>query len=125
MTIEEALELPAGPDLDAIVAEKVMGWKVTRHDEYILSHGERNHWIRHPDRHVGPLWSPSTNIAAAFEVLNASGMAWQIEGSPPSGRPRAPSMHTVSLGARGNFKFYCETLPLAICRSVLDEVWVD
>lgn len=67
-------ELQAGRELDALVAEKVMGWR--RHPTDRWHDGEReldrDHAVEggggdyyHPDEP----WSPSTEIAAAWEVV--------------------------------------------------------
>lgn len=64
-------DLPAGPELDALIATRVMGW--IRHD---LSSGA---WSWFPDISVSPPplslkgwgsgWSPSTIIVHAWEVV--------------------------------------------------------
>ena len=46
MTRDEITNMPAGRELDALVAEKVMGW------------------------YPNATWSPSTDIASAWQVIN-------------------------------------------------------
>lgn len=65
--------MTAGRELDALIAEKVMGWKVFRNGE----HGPHR-WEAETDRgtlrvidssYSGDGFSPSTDIAAAWEVV--------------------------------------------------------
>lgn len=65
--------MTAGRELDALVAERVMGWKVFRNGE----HGSHR-WEAETDRgtlrvidssYSGDGFSPSTDIAAAWEVV--------------------------------------------------------
>lgn len=60
--------MPAGPEMDALVAEKVMGWEVHPRNTA--------HWRRKGDdgcdyRVMGDVgdWRPSRDIAAAWEVV--------------------------------------------------------
>jgi hypothetical protein len=92
VTREEILALPAGPELDALVAERVMGWTFFRskHDYWIVNHGseaescEEGYSHRRPkyDSETGKklresLWWEdcthvppySTDIASAWEVV--------------------------------------------------------
>ena len=64
MTREEILKMEPGPELDRLVAEKVMGWEENREFEMdphgVVKVGE-----------IIDLWSPSADIAAAWEVVEA------------------------------------------------------
>lgn len=58
------IEIAAGPEMDRLIAEKVMGWKWTGTGGVYERPG-------HPGLMVvsgPPTWSPSTEIAAAWEV---------------------------------------------------------
>lgn len=87
-------DVPVGRELDALVAERVMGWKwmpLDKHfhrtecavdDGVIASAHLRDDSVLRADTHVGPYCSPpprySTDIAAAWEVL-------EHVSSPPAG----------------------------------------
>jgi len=60
MTREEILKLEPGPELDRLIAERVMGWK--NHEDFNFGPGGQI-WR---DKRV---WSPSTDIATAWEVI--------------------------------------------------------
>ena len=59
-----------GPELDRIIAEKVMGWTVCV--EPLICQGCNTDTMLDGNGkvwHRGDVWSPSTNIAHAFEVV--------------------------------------------------------
>ncbi len=60
-------DLQPGPELDALVAEKVMGWK-SRKSVGLATHEGDNLWIR-PDNCAAGLRVYSTDISAAWEVV--------------------------------------------------------
>ena len=69
MTSEDILELEPGPELDRLVAERVVGWSDAKDvSKYYPGDGV---W-RSPDGHPlhGERWSPSSDIAAAWEVVD-------------------------------------------------------
>ena len=118
-------ELKAGAELDAMVAEKVMGW--TWH--IVRIHASTNTmtaWVR-PGHHVpktidpGNNWNAplpySTDIAAAWEVVEKMykdhklGM-WMDVTVPESGID----------AYFGDFKGAADTAPLAICLAALKAV---
>lgn len=130
-------DLPAGPELDHLIAEKVMGW--TR--DYSAFSGQMQKinrlfnlpdffwWKTGPDdlqfRTVSN-WSPSTNIAHAWEVVKKMGsLCLYAPGEKPDDREE------VTIGWRAVFKIdpsgeesgwsweEAETAPLAICRAAL------
>jgi hypothetical protein len=118
MTAEQIDAMPAGREMDALVAERVMGW--VRHPDSMY-----RHWCeRQPDGtlrfldqceplHTVRPWHPSTDIAAAWEVVeklvSEQGLhlwwhnVWLVDFAL-SGAQRA------------------ETAPLAICRAALKTV---
>lgn len=68
MTRDEAMKLDAGPELDALIATKIMGWlqhsRNTAHWADFDGVGYKvMGWTCGLDR-----WSPSTDIAAAFQI---------------------------------------------------------
>ena len=108
-------DLPPGRELDALVAEKVMGWTLDpegcwldRENDYADT-GWGDEW----NTYNLPVWSPSVDIAAAWTLLEkaiadggtpqiyySSGLWWVI-------------LAGLSQAVSG------ETAPLAICHAVL------
>jgi len=69
MTREEILRMEAGPELDRLIAERVMGWKAGA--DFFVADGKISRIHRATSgTAVSELWSPSTDIAAAMEVVN-------------------------------------------------------
>lgn len=110
-------EMPAGPELDRLIAEKVMGWEYSAaYNAYFLSDGKRE---REPSD-----WSPSTNIAQAWEVVEhmtqTTKETWEFRSTT--------TLHTAIFefdGGRdrpwkpGQYVGDALTMPLAICRAAL------
>jgi hypothetical protein len=71
MTREEILAMEPGHKLDALVAEKVMRW--TKEGNYWLSHTCR---IRTWEQTSYPGFQPSTDISAAWEVVESLRDKW-------------------------------------------------
>jgi len=111
------LVLPAGRELDAIVAEKVMGMRVLRHADGSISEGGQGNERVRRDAKI-PMYS--TSIAAAWEVVEKllSGgrsivMTCGIDSLPT---------FFVRIGDDPG-EFVAEnTAPLAICRAALKAV---
>lgn len=85
VTPTEIDALEAGRELDALVAEKVMGWQVIETDD---CNGIDNYWLSKDGQHVwllphdfeAALPSYSTDIAAAWAVVEkmvADGWDWK------------------------------------------------
>lgn len=131
LTYEDILNMPAGKEMDALVAEKVMGWRVTYHDHkngrdsdysWISAEDSNGNWfIIKPSKWQDDWgkWSPSTDIATAWEV-------WQkmLEDFPDKELPAADFVNNIMGGD------YCDTLrdivflfkkitPESICRAAL------
>ena len=98
-------ELKAGRELDALVAEKVMGWTIQTRmqmsDNTYLGFNE---------------WFPSTNIKAAFDV---------VDEMRKHGKSFSLRRYTSDEFWSCSFGIYCaldETPSLAICRAALRAV---
>ena len=63
MTREEILKLEPGPELDRLMAERVMGWEYDLLRDAWFKDGEGGIWAEN--------WHPSTDIAAAWELIEA------------------------------------------------------
>lgn len=122
-------ELEAGPELDALVAEKVMGWKWNiRNGVCYAEHDTFNA----PD--CWPAFSPSTDIAAAWEVMEKLvSMDFDVDVAMSSKVANDYSKRCYCHFQAGddnapwkeNFKLaqaWALTAPLAICRAALKAV---
>jgi hypothetical protein len=104
--------MQAGPGLDALIAERVMGWKRgfdingSAHGRYFISGGEV---YANP---VSRLWSPSRDMGAAWEVVEKLGPPFEI-------RQHFKIGDTAWSVRGGEFIAYASTAPLAICRAAL------
>ncbi len=113
--------LEAGRLLDALVAEKVMGWRRKPGRNVWIDDNVLTGWLIEPDDvNDAPCWAPSTDIAAAWEVVEKVMYphGWYLAPVPDSegwwGVFTPPDEHReVALGA---------TAPLAICRAALKAV---
>ena len=120
--------LPPGSVLDALVAEKVLGWHRWDPPQSILHHGLQWYWtdgeaqedsqgISLPSERAKNTWHPSTSIAAAWDVvekivqeyrwcdLTFNGTAWECQ---------------INLE-----KCIAPSAPLAICLAALKAVGYD
>lgn len=121
--------MKAGRDLDAIVAEKVMGCKVQEQWANVRGYfcgceGEKYFMDRPHNRDGGDdaLKDYSTDIAAAWEVVDKLGMSRLItirDGCKPSGAPKGASWgrsHHVTIDGHGESG---DSAPHAICLAAL------
>lgn len=131
--LDEALALPAGRELDAIVAVRCRGWRWVRYDwsqHWVLTHPgatfghktvrlEREPCEKFDDGYVP---SYSTQLTVAFELVQAAidaGLApWMV-------RDGYEGNWDVSMDAAGEWAASAPTLPLAICRAALRWKWRD
>jgi hypothetical protein len=112
--------LPAGPDLDVLVAEKVMGWKRSNDENYSLMASSH--------------WSPSTDIAAAWQVAEKiKSLDWQVEISFSNKLPEGDEdSYYVGLQQgddnapwKPSYRYiqtWAQAVSLAICRAALKAV---
>lgn len=126
----------AGRELDALVAERVMGWTLTTPVDPACDFAvgtkrdgtdARRNFGRGPDgKEVSfPLYS--TDIAAAWQVvekLRADGYEVQVAAEPD---PRVSAYHCeiARLSDSGSTVEFDDTAPLAICRAALAAVEVS
>ena len=120
MTREEILKLEPSPELDRLVAERVMEWQESSDFAIEKETGDLLK-IDLSDSIFKGLWkwSPSTDIAAAWEVVNKLLSRYNI--SIYSGR--YPIRWFVQMVAVEDWETKAlvedENLPLAICRAAL------
>lgn len=116
-------ELPAGPELDAAIAEQVMGW--TKSKEFWGFHrgyGRPSLPIWEPKCRCED-WTPSTDIAAAWAVVervNALGFTVKVMRENCAG-VRYDCTTDTPLGDLC-VNVTADTAPLAICRAALAHV---
>jgi len=122
MTREEILSTEAGREMDALIAEKVMGEKqpIYVHEFHIDPiYSEGHNWFCYPSFYEGDIckWEPrnfSTDISAAWEVADwlrnywgtfelIAGLSWHCWSE----------LKDAKIWGTGN------TAPLAICRAAL------
>lgn len=107
----QTIELVAGRELDALVAEKVMGW--TRCDHRDLEDGLW--WCRGDGAHIWPAdWTPSTDIAAAWQVVERLVALTNWEVQVFAKRHARYVVHASPFVVTE-----ADTAPLAICRAAL------
>lgn len=123
-------ELPAGPELDRLIAEKVMGW--TWHDDESLRLGGL--WVNESgvgaeppsvsdQEYMPSTWQPSTSIAHAWEVVER--MEPQLRIQPGGHTPYYAIMRSQGGYVAGYWTDInwmtspADTAPLAICRAAL------
>lgn len=138
MTREEILKLEPGPELDRLVAERVMGWK-RRVEEAppgcAYWDDDKGHLraFEDPggnlDRWYDP-WRPSTDIAVAWEVLNrllANDFTYNIGAPCPYRRGEDKDWQIIVWNAEGEVvaDVRAPNICLLICRAVLLALGVD
>lgn len=118
MTNEEIDKLEAGRELDALIAEKVMGW--TPHCQNPAHYVEVANSTSEMSviQEVVAYWRPSTDIAAAWQVvekLRAAGWFYSLSDAVEIPeyivmfyQPDSPDAQAMD-----------ESAPLAICRAAL------
>lgn len=126
MTREEILTLPAGPEMNALVAEKIMGLTLVP-TEVVLHDGSlRMVLMVEGRRRSAP--SYSTDITAAWEVVDklTSREYVKVRVSQSLYHGRCCQIAAADLTQRGDDDPVCidamifaESVPLAICRAVL------
>ena len=118
--------MEAGRELDALVAEKVMGWSYQDFPDGPCPHVK--HWYATspcPNDAMDPSWRGrlpcfSTDIAAAWEVVEKDdgwGFDWRLKRWAASSKPWTCIADRITDSRR----FYVEavTAPLAICLAAL------
>jgi hypothetical protein len=141
-------DMPAGPELDRLVAEKVMGWKLPLEYGILYTDGSES-WGNSPQYTFEKFhayhskgiakellqrpdlagWSPSTQIAHAWEVvqkisrLKWSGMTIDVVVSQYAGAAHCsieadmPDVKSIGIADAS-----ADTAPLAICLAALKAV---
>jgi hypothetical protein len=112
LTREQIESMPAGREMDALVAQHVMGWRPHfRNTAFYVSADHAESLMGRPLATVGK-WHPSTDIAAAWEVVDQQqgGLRFELRRRPDGG-------FWCSFGEEMSAE--AESAPLAICRAAL------
>ena len=119
MTRDEILAMEAGPELDALVAEKVMGWQLTSAYQLGPAWARDIPWgelvLKNAVAYYAHEWGPSTDIAPAWKVVEKMHKEYGID---VNGLASGGFVCTI-YGVDGHWRTYDETAPLAICRAAL------
>lgn len=120
MTDIDSME--AGPEMDRLVAEKVMGITFAAGTDWELGDDGRvigPVYAEERDAMGWHYWSPSTNIAHAWEVVEKlkDHREWHIEND--QGEIREWIVEILSLATGRRYSTDSASVPLAICRAAL------
>lgn len=128
--------MQAGRELDALVAEKVMGWSLNAHGEWLNSDQSFTGWHTNESKYDpchncgrSNLWHPSTSIEAAWEVVEKMGGVFRMS-TTLGGQYRVTfSDVTVDsyseeydVGRKYDKEALADTAPHAICLAALKAV---
>jgi hypothetical protein len=127
LTRTEILKMPAGREIDALVAQMVFGWKYAA--QLLFPPNDHpamiEHWAANWDEHGNPNWLPhySENISRAWEIVDEMckrQFRYEVGGNF-MGLGHIYAAFDNEQWADGNppSKAFAETVPLAICRSAL------
>ena len=132
MTREEILAMPAGSELNRLIGEKVMGWTGSYEENYNVRTWT---WRDAEGEHVTDWFCPSTDIAAAWLVVEKLGVLWFVDVSclpgdcsknpNPKWEARIWDAEPCISGGIGQVsglvehKARADAAPLAICRASL------
>lgn len=131
METSDIRTLAAGPELDALVATKVMGWRISKNGHYWvdtlgehMAHLEDGPWLDAGDKP----WSPSEDMDAAWDVVKLLRKRFgivEVHGHDDTKDPGADDEDSdVTFWECGVHELFCSggTAPLAICRAALRAV---
>lgn len=111
MTREEILALSPGRELDSLVAEKVMGWE--RDFQFWKDESGR---IRTIEPTSFGSFEPSTDITAAWEVVELIGKDYGVEVYHEDGLSEC-AIHKAEIGVIARVEAL--TVPEAICKAAI------
>ena len=122
--------MPAGREMDALIAEKVMGWRVHFRNTawWVKAEDEKEAIVKKVGFACGnDRFMPSTDIAAAWKVAEKVGEKYDCVIFRDRDTDKKPYCQFVYCdnGDEDTFEEYiaeAETVPLAICRAALKAV---
>lgn len=109
LTREQIEAIPAGREMDTLIAEQVLGW--TFHPSS-FEQAEPSEWRKDGRKIWAAPFTPSVNIAAAWQVFDPMHLPLEKsqEGTWLVYRPESASIAILG---------HADTAPLAICRAAL------
>ena len=127
-------KLNAGPELDALIAEKVMGWRRSESSRWIDTNGNPTTYQSREGSNCRFEFRPSTDIAAAWEVVEKLSDRFMAsinqahyrakEGVVRDGRWEVRFSSLDPASRAFGLSELCLSTPLAICRAALRAVGV-
>jgi hypothetical protein len=124
MTRDEIMKMAAGPEMDKAVV-RLMGWKfllTSRNGKVEHWEDGDGDWFGVGESRLTRLWSPSTDIAAAWEVVEkvrTLGFEWSFDSNGGSGGVFRWRAIVWVDDLSPDFKARDAEMPLAICRAAL------
>lgn len=119
MTREEILNMPAGKEMDALIAEKIFKFGDIQEFVSDFSGQTFSGWIDDTNKSIirPEFWKPSENIETAWEVVNKTSLfnVCVLYGSDSDQR----WVIIITKPEFGEVEIIAETAPLAICRAAL------
>jgi len=137
MNRDAILNMPAGREMDALIAERVMGQIDFSHPDIVYLEGAtedgQDGWSGYycPRCGAGETAAVpevkctrhySTDIAAAFAILDkllSAGLNWQVSTADMAGLQERYYCTITDFRAFRNYGAFADTAPLAICRAAL------
>lgn len=118
MTCEEILGIEPGPELDRPIAERVMGWKEGY--EFVCDSWGLLYYANFGLERKRP-WSPSTDIAAAWEVVNelVSKYSFELCSYIDILDNTRVQWLVDFVSTKTIYRVVAPTVPLAVCRAAL------
>lgn len=120
-------EMPAGREMDALVAEKVFGW-VRGSDFLVPPPGDhRWTWAARWDEDGLPHWLPdySTNVSAAWKITEKIGRTWDIHWNDSACEWFVNLDHNKVVYEACEFNASDFDVAVAICRAALKAVGIE
>lgn len=126
MKLDTISKMEAGSELNTLIAEEVMGWKIhNRHAAYYVDAGKENDLIENVRADFD--WSPSKNIWSAWEVVNrlpSIGMFLECKQWPDCWQitiVKNKGTHRDYMVGNMHFKDFCEGVAKAALIAILRE----
>ena len=112
--------MEAGRELDALVAEKVMGWTI-RNGDWVDGEGYAQWEAFDSDYSDSPRFAPSTDIAAAWAIFEKTLGHVERRGHPIPGEEWLATIWYEGKAGQA----FADTAPLAICLAALKVVGAE
>ena len=129
LTVDQVKQIKAGPELNILIAEQVMGWTLyhryldrpanTQEDYDSAAQYDGWSWRGRKLFAEARKWQPSQNIEHAWEIIEHLNWLWFEVGRENCNGIRYDVLCYNTPRADPEFHAIAETVPLAICRVAL------